>query len=138
MAVGDPRQNVQIATISATHPTLGTPAGAKVYLNSPYRGQLLECGFLPASNITSATTLQVAVNDFNATQPNSTLASVLTTVITSTIGTFASGVTYEGAVCSVLPASPTFINPGAVLQFTTSGGHTSVVTGTVYATIRRD
>jgi len=119
-------------TVNAFNPVLGTPAGSRVSVPSPVRGWLLEAGFMPASLVTSAITMAVAIG----TQVSSA-ASTFTTVITSTLGTFSSTNLFEGAIASTNPPSPAYVNPGDAIQFTTSGGTTSLIGGTVYAIIRK-
>ena len=138
MAVVDPRSNLQVISLTTYNPNAGVSTGSRVLLASPIRGQLLEAGLVPASTNNSALTLAVAINDFNA----SVLASTFVQCITSTLGTFASQATFEGAICSVVPNTATFINPGGVIQFTTSGGSqtssAAAIGATLYAIIRRD
>lgn len=119
-------------TVTIYHPTLGTPGGASVYGLSPVRGRILEAGFVPNTAVTSATTLAVA------TDPHlDSTASSFTNVITSTLGTFSSTNLHLGAPASVVPASPAYVTEGTTIQWTTSGGNTSTIAGTVYAKIRR-
>lgn len=131
MALTDKRTDNEVI-ITTFHPTLGSPGGARRTVPSPVRGRVLECGFVPDSNVTSAITMAVAFDDHV-----SSAASNFSQFITSTLGTFSSTVLFEGAVASVAPASPTFIPQGASIQFTTSGGQSSAVGGTVYAIIRK-
>ncbi len=119
-------------TVNAFNPVLGTPAGARITILSPVRGWMTEAGFTPASVVTSAITLAVAIGN-----QVSSAASNFTNVITSTLGTFSSTNLFEGAPCSVTPPSPTYVNPGDAIQFTTSGGNTSLIGGTVYASFRK-
>jgi len=108
--------------------------GGKTYVVVPHRGKLQEVGFVPWSNAPAAGfTMQVDWYD-NFTSPT---ASVFTTVVTSTLGTFVTAQLFEGAICSVIPATATYVNRGDVLKFTHSGGPTSAVAATVYAVVRR-
>jgi hypothetical protein len=91
----------------------------------------MEAGFMPASLVASAMTMAVAIGSHD-----SLAASNFVNAITSTIGTFSSLNLPEGACASALPASPTFVNQGDAIQFTTSGGNTSAIGATVYAIIR--
>jgi len=108
--------------------------GGKVYVVAPFRGRLVEAGFMPNSLSSAvAWTLQVDVGD-NFSSP---LASVFTTVISSTLGTFVSQQTFEAAICSVVPATNIFVNRGDAIRLTCSGGATSAIGATVYALLRR-
>jgi len=117
--------------ISAFNPVAGTPTGSRISVPSPVRGQLMEAGFMPSSLVASAMTLAVAIGS-NA----SLTVSNFTNAITSTLGTFSSLNLPEGACASVIPPSPTFLNQGDAIQFTTSGGNASQIGATVYAIIR--
>lgn len=117
--------------VSVFNPVAGTPTGSKIMLTSPKMGQLLECGFVPQSIVTSNMTLAVATDNMG-----STLASNFVECITSTLGTFSSVNLVAGHVASVVPPSPVFVNAGDAIQFTTSGGNTSAVGAQVYAIIR--
>ena len=132
MAVPDVKTNLQNVTVTTFNPVAGTPTGSRISVISPVRGRIIEAGFTPCSLVASAMTMQVATGD----QTNSQ-ASTLTTVITSTLGTFASQVLFETATCSVIPASNTFVNAGDPIEWVTSGGNTSAIGLTCYAIIRR-
>lgn len=132
MAVPDVKTNLQNVAIYIMNPVGGTPTGSRVSAPSPVRGRIIEVGFMPCSLVASATTLAVLTGD----QTNSQ-ASTLTTVVTSTLGTFASQVLFETAVCSVIPASNVNVNAGDPIQWVTSGGNTSAIGTTCYAIIRR-
>jgi len=119
-------------TVNAFNPVLGTPGGSRINILSPVRGMVMEVGFAPNSVVTSAITMAVAIG----TQVSSA-ASTFTNFITSTLGTFSSTNLYEGAPCSVTPPSPAYVNPGDTIQFTHSGGNTSLIGGVCYATIRK-
>jgi hypothetical protein len=108
--------------------------GVKSYLIAPFRGRVLEVGFMPTS-LSSATawTMAVSLGDNFASQT----ISNFTQIVTSTLGTFASQATFEGAVCSVVPATAAFVNRGDAIQFTHSGGATSAIGAVVYALLRR-
>src|SRR5262245_22794957 len=134
MPIENPKINLPTTVLHVFHPLGGTPAGARACVSSPFRGRLIEAGFTPVnSNLTSETRLSLAVANFNA----SPLASTFVQQITSTLGTFSSTGTFEGATCSVVPATNVFINPGDVIQFTTSGGQSSTVALNCYAVILR-
>lgn len=120
-------------TITLFNPVGGTPGGSRANMPCTVRGQLMQAGFIPNSLITSAITLAVAIGNNQV----SSVASTFTQVISSTLGTFSSTNTFEGACCSVVPASPVFVNKGDAIQFTTSGGQTSAVGVTCYAIVRR-
>ncbi len=108
--------------------------GGKAYVIAPFRGRLMEVGFQPTSLSSAvAWTMQVDWGD-NFSSPT---ASVFTTVVTSTLGTFVSQQTFEGAICSVVPATAVFVNRGDAIKFTHSGGATSAIGATVYALLRR-
>lgn len=123
-----------IHQVDVFNPVLGTPTGSRITAPSPVRGRIIEAGFTPSSLVASAITVAVAVNNFGV----SSTASNFTTVVTSTLGTFSSTVLFEGATASVIPPSPAYVNPGDVIQWTTSGGNTSAIGGTVYAVIDTD
>lgn len=132
MAVPDTKTNIQNTHAMVFNPVAGTPTGTAISVLSPVRGRIVEVGFTPCSLVASAMTLAVAVGD-----QTSTLASNFTQFVTSTLGTFSSTRLYEGAPCSVVPASNTFVNAGDAIQFTASGGNTSAIGATFYAIIRR-
>lgn len=119
-------------TITVYNPVAGTPAGSKVAIPSPFRGQIMEAGFVPNSNVTSGMTLAVAINNSQL----SSAASNYVEVVTSTLGTFSSTNLYHGAAASVIPTSPAVCNMGDSILFTTSGGQSSTVGATVYAVVR--
>ena len=79
---------------------------------------------MPNSLIGSTMTLAVAIG---VSAASLTASAAFTQIVTSTLGTFNSTLTNEGCVCSVTPPSPSYINPGDVIQWTTSGGNTSAV-----------
>lgn len=133
MAVPDTRTNIQNTHVTAFYPVAGTPTGAaNVSILSPVRGRIIEVGFSPCSLVASAMTMACAVGNQISSQ-----ASNFTQFVTSTLGTFASQVLYEGAPCSVIPAANTFVNAGDAIQFSFSGGNTSAIGATFYAIIRR-
>lgn len=119
--------------VTSFNPTAGAPGGSRMNVPSYVRGQVIEAGFIPNSLVASAITMAVAINNFGV----SSTASNFVQCITSTLGTFASTVLFEGATASVSPPSPAFVNPGDVIQFTTSGGNTSAIGATMYAIIRK-
>jgi hypothetical protein len=125
---------ITVHNIDVFNPALGAPTGSRITAPSPVRGRLIEAGFTPASLVASAITMAVAINAVDV----SSTASAFVQCITSTLGTFASTVLFEGAVASVAPPSPAMINAGDVIQWTTSGGNTSAIGGTVYAIIDMD
>jgi hypothetical protein len=133
MPLKETRTDFRVKRVVAHHATLGTPTGARVCMAAPARGRLIEAGFSPNSLVAPAITMAVAIQDNVATNT----ASNFTQCISSALGTFSSTGLYEGGVASAIPPSPTFLNAGDVIQFTTSGGNTSVITGTVYADILR-
>lgn len=120
------------AIAQVVNPTVGSSSGSKTFLTSPVRGRLIEAGFIPHSTITSNTTFRVRIANFI-----DSTASVLTEVISSTLGTFNSVRLVEGQVQSVEPPSPAYVNIGDAIECVTSGGHTSLVAGTVYGIFRR-
>lgn len=119
--------------VQVFNPVAGTPAGSRLSLASPFRGLLMEAGFMPASAVNSTMTIAVSIG------PNgvSSSSATFTEVITSTLGTFTSTNLYEGAVASVVPPSPTYVNAGDAIKLTCSGGNTSVIGATMYAIIRK-
>lgn len=120
--------------VTAHNSIAGSTSGTKVYAVAPFRGRLTEAGFIPNSLSSAvAWTFQVDVGDNFASQT----ISNFTTVITSTLGTFASQATFEGALCSVVPATATYVNRGDAIRFTHSGGATSLIGATCYAIVRR-
>lgn len=118
-------------TITGFNPQAGAPGGSRISIPSPFRGQLMEAGIMPASLVASAMTLAVAIGSHD-----SLTVSNFVNVISSTLGTFSSLNLPEGACASVIPASPTFVNQGDAIQFTSSGGNSSAIGATVYAIIR--
>src|SRR5689334_3073527 len=126
-------RNLSDILVTTFNPVAGTPTGSRINMPSNVRGQLIEAGFLPNSLVASAITLAVAINNFGV----SSTASNFVQCITSTLGTFSSTVLFEGATASVTPPSPAFVNPGDVIQMTTSGGNTSAIGATMYAVIRK-
>lgn len=119
--------------VQVFNPVAGTPAGSRLSLTAPFRGLLMEAGFMPASLVASAMTLAVSVGPNNV----SSAAVTFTEVVTSTLGTFSSTNLYEGAVASVNPPSPTYVNAGDAIKLTASGGNTSAIGATMYAIIRK-
>jgi hypothetical protein len=119
--------------VAVLNPVAGTPTGSRITARVPVRGRLLEAGFTVNSLAASAITMAVSINAFGA--GISSTASAFVQCITSTLGTFASQGLFEGATASVEPPSPTFVNAGDVIQWTTSGGNTSAIGATVYAVI---
>jgi len=120
-------------TVTVFVPLAGTPAGSiKGYIPATVRGKVLEVGYMPNSIVTSTLTMAVAIGS-----QVSSAASTYTNVVTSTIGSFSSTNTFEGAVCSVVPATPVYVTPGDAIQFTFSGGQSSTVGATAYAKLRR-
>ncbi len=132
MALPDVKTNLQNTAVFVTNAVAGTPTGSRISAPSPVRGRIIEVGFMPNSLVASAVTLAVLVGD----QTNSQ-ASTLTQVVTSTLGTFASQVLFETAVCSVIPAADVRVNAGDPIQWVSSGGNTSAIGATMYAIIRR-
>jgi hypothetical protein len=120
--------------VDVFNPVAGTPTGSRISVPSPYRGRVIEAGFVPASLVASAITMALAIgnNGIDSTTSN------FTQVITSTLGTFSSTVLPEGKVASVSPPSPAYVNVGDALQFTTSGGNTSAIGAVMYAIIDSD
>ena len=132
MPVLDPSLYID-ETVTVFVPLAGTPAGGiKGYIPATVRGRLLEAGYMPNSIVTSTLTMAVAVGN-----QSSSAASNYSQVITSTLGSFSSVNTFEGAVCSAVPASPVYVTPGDSIQFTFSGGQSSTVGATAYAKLRR-
>ncbi len=129
------RDNDPVSDITLTVfvPLAGTPAGAvKGYVPASVDGRVIQAGWMANSIVTSTMTFALAIG----AQTSST-ASTYTQVITSTLGSFSSNNTYEGAVASVVPPSPVYVTQGDALQFTFSGGQSSTVGATAYAIIRR-
>jgi hypothetical protein len=118
--------------VEVVNPTVGSSSGSKAFIVSPVRGRLMEAGFIPHSTITSNTTFRVRIASFI-----SSTASVLTEVVTSTLGTFNSVMLVEGQVASVIPPSPAYVNIGDAVEMTTSGGHSSLVAGTLYGVFQK-
>ena len=126
-------RNLTDIVVGVFNPVAGTSTGTRVCAPSPIRAQILEAGFIPASLVASAMTMQLA------TDPHiSSAASGFATVISSTLGTFSSTNLFEGAVASASPASPTFVNAGDTLQWTASGGNSSAIGAYFYAILRGD
>ena len=135
MPISDPRMNLQRTKVAVFNPTaMGSAAaiGQRVNIASPVRGVLEEVGFVPNSLVASTSTIAVSVNPFN-TAPT---ASNFTQVVTSTLGTFTSQQLFEGSIASVTVPTGTNLNPGDVLQITTSG-NLAAIGAEIYAIIRR-
>lgn len=118
--------------ITVNNPVAGTPAGSHVSVPAPFRGQLMEAGFVPNSGVTSAMTLAVAINNAQL----SSSASNFVQCIASTLVAFSSTNLYDGAVASAVPPSPAYFNQGDAISWTTSGGQGSTVGATLYAILR--
>lgn len=114
------------------NPTAGSSSGSNVFMPFPSRSRLMEVGFLPRAAITSDTTMRVQIATFI-----SSTASLLSEVISSTLGTFDSNMLVAGNVASATPPSPSFGNFGDTLMVTTSGGNSSLTGATVYALFRK-
>lgn len=116
------------------NPSAGSASGSTVYMPAPTRGYLQEVGFMPRTTITTNTTMRAQL-----AQWTSSTASVLTEVISSTLGTFDSNMLVAGQIASVAVPSPNsaFFNFGETLAVTTSGGNTSLTGATVYAVWRK-
>lgn len=132
MPVPDVKTNLQNVLVDIFNPVAGTPLGSRISAPSPVRGRIIEAGFMPSSLVASAMTMAVLTGD----QTSST-ASTLSQIISSTLGTFASQVLFETAICSVNPPANAYVNAGDPIQWVTSGGNTSAIGATVYAIIRR-
>ncbi|MGE5165140.1 MAG: hypothetical protein ACM3IH_14100 [Sphingobacteriales bacterium] len=132
MAVPDVKTNLQNTHVTAYVSAAGTSTGKKGVTISPVRGRITEVGFTFDSLCASAVTMQVDIGD-----QTSTTASTFTTVVTSTLGTFSSTQTFEGAICSVVPASNVYVQPGDIIRPTFSGGNAAAINATFYAVIRR-
>lgn len=132
MPVPDIRTNIQNIFVYANNAAAGTSTGVRTNATVPVRGRLVEAGFCPNSLVASAMTMAVAIGN----QLSST-ASSFAQCITSTLGTFSSDNLFEGAVCSVIPPSNTYVQPGDTIQWTTSGGNAAGIGATFYAIIRR-
>ncbi len=112
----------------------GSTTGSKGYMVAPFRGKITEVGFMPSSLSSAvAWTFQVDIGDNFSSQT----VSNFTTVVSSTLGTFTSQQTFEGAICSVIPTTQAFVNRGDAIRCINSGGATSVIGATVYAVVRR-
>ena len=114
------------------NPTVGSSSGSNAYVVVPWRSQVTECGFTLQSNITSNTTLAVNVSKYV-----SSTASVLSEIISSTLGAFNSVMLIPGQIASVIPPSPAYVEAGDIIRLTTSGGQSSLVGGTVYVNFRK-
>ena len=129
------RENDPVSDVTLTVfvPLAGTPAGGvKAYVPASVDGRVIEAGWMANSLVTSTLTFALAIGN-----QSSSTASSYSQVITSTLGSFSSTNTFEGAVCSVIPPSPVYVTQGDALQFTFSGGQSSTVGATAYAKIRR-
>ncbi len=119
-------------TVTGFSSTAGSQTGGvKHYLVAPFRGRVLECGFIPTSSAAVGWNFQVDTGDNFA----SALVSNFTTIISSTLASY--GVIPEGQCASALPPSLAYVNRGDAIRFTHSGGATSVIGATVYAVVRR-
>lgn len=118
--------------VTVFNPTAGSASGSNAFISFPFKGQVLEAGFLPQAAITSNTTFRVQTAVFT-----SSTASTLTEIVTSTLGTFNSVALVAGSINSVVPPSPAYGNAGDIVMLTTSGGNTSATGATIYTIFRR-
>ena len=114
------------------NPTAGSASGSHAYVVTPWRSQITECGFAPQTTITSNTTLAVNISKYL-----SSTASVLTEIISSTLGTFNSVMLIPGQIASVAPPSPAYAEAGDIIRLTTSGGNAATIGATMYVNFRR-
>lgn len=114
------------------NPSAGSASGSSITIPFPARARVTEVGFSPKTAIASDTTMRVQIGQFV-----SSTASVLTEIISSTLGTFDSNMLIAGAIASASPPSPSFGNVGDYLLVTTSGGNGVTIGATVYANFRR-
>lgn len=121
--------NLLEQTEAVFNPTVGSTSGSNIYITAPFRGRLVEAGFTPRASIGSDMTLAAAIGSFITST-----ASLMTEVITSTLGSFNSVMMVAGNTASAQPPSPAYVNAGDIVRLTTSGGNTSLTGGTVFAT----
>lgn len=127
--------NLKYLTVSGYNAAAGTSTGSRYTVLSPVRGRIVEVGFSPNSLVASAMTMAVAIGNQSDSQ-NSNFAAAF---VSSTTGTFASQVLFEGAPCSVVVPYGTnaFVQAGDAIQFTTSGGNAAGIGAYIYAIIKR-
>lgn len=124
--------NLLEQTEAAFNPTAASASGSNMYFTAPFRGQFMEAGFTPRAAIGSDMTLAVAIGKFITST-----ASLMSEVITSTLGSFNSVQIVAGNTFSAQPPSPAYVDAGDLVRVTTSGGNTSLTGATVFATFRR-
>lgn len=108
-------------TITGFSSTAGTPGGVTTSpLPVPARGQVIKIGLAPTTSVTSTMTIAMLINN---------VAAVTSTSVGGAIAT--------GTSAFVAPPSPVFVNEGDGIQFVFSGGNTSTIGATIFATIRK-
>ena len=119
-------------TLTTFNPSAGSASGSNAFIVAPFKGYVQECGFIPQVAVTSNTTLRVQTAIWT-----SSTASVLTEIISSTLGSFNSVMLVAGNVASVAVPSPAYVNAGDTIMLTTSGGNAVTTGATIYTIIRR-
>lgn len=122
-------EQVLTTTASSINSTTGLP---RVYLPLPFRGKLMEVGFIAQNaSITTSVTMAAAINN-----QGSTIGSTYVQVFDSSAVQFLdSTLLYQGALCSTVASLPTPFSRGDTLEVTLSGGNSLQVQ--VYAIVRR-
>jgi protein involved in polysaccharide export with SLBB domain len=118
--------------VEVFNPSAGSASGSHAYIVAPFRGTVQEVGAAFQTTVTSNLTMAA-----NIVKWSSSTASVLTEVITSTLGAFNSVMLLAGNVASVSPPSPAYVEAGDIVRITTSGGQSVTAGATIYTFFRR-
>ena len=118
--------------VEVFNPSAGSASGSHAYVVAPFRGTLTEVGGAFQTTVTSNLTMAA-----NIVKWSSSTASVLTEVLTSTLGAFNSVMLLAGNVFSASPPSPAAVEAGDIVRITTSGGDGVTKGATIYTLFRR-
>ncbi len=108
----------------------------------PVRSRIMECGYAPDSLLAAATVMSLAVTLYTGGLSGASTQAIASTAVgfSFTSTSTAPGTTHSlehGAVYSVIPPSPVYVQAGDALGFTTSGGNASGIGITCYAVLRQ-
>ena len=118
--------------VEVFNPSAGSASGSHAYVVAPFRGTIQEVGGAFQTSVTSNMTMAV-----NVAKWTTSTASVLTEVISSTLGAYNSVMLLAGNVFSANPASPAYVEAGDTVRITTSGGDGVTKGATIYTFFRR-
>lgn len=124
--------NLNEKMIEVFNPSAGSASGSHAYIVTPFRSQIIEGGFAPQTTITSNMTVAMAI-----VKAISSTASLVTEIVTSTLGAFNSVGIVPGQIQSVAPPSPAYAEAGDLIRVTTSGGQAATIGATVYTIFKR-